>query len=99
MERFVRAMTPWPGAWTTLAATGGKARLRVRVAQAAVLNGAQAATGAAGEWTVRDGALLCACGGGTLRILALQPEGKKEMPVAAFLNGAGRAFAAGGRAE
>ncbi|MBQ1467072.1 MAG: methionyl-tRNA formyltransferase [Solobacterium sp.] len=41
----------------------------------------------------RDGAMEVACTGGILRILELQPEGKKRMKAADFANGAGRALA------
>ncbi|MBR2669033.1 MAG: methionyl-tRNA formyltransferase [Solobacterium sp.] len=40
----------------------------------------------------RDGAMEVACTGGILRILELQPEGKKRMKAADFANGAGRAL-------
>lgn len=100
LERFVRAMTPWPGAWTTLLATDGLSRQRVRIAKAEPTSGT---TGAAGTFTVTKlpsgAALEIFCTGGTLRVLVLQPEGKKEMPVEAFLNGAGRTFVYGGRAQ
>ncbi len=41
----------------------------------------------------RGGAMEIACGGGVLRILRLQPEGRSAMTADAFANGAGRGIA------
>jgi methionyl-tRNA formyltransferase len=79
----VRGFTPWPGAFTTL---GGKV-LKVHRARA-VPGEAGAAPGAA---RAAGGALRVACGGGTaLDLLELQPEGKRRMAAADFLNGLGQ---------
>ena len=113
LERFVRAMTPWPGAWTTLSTREGQARVRVRVrvADATLAEPSSGAHGSVpGEGNIarvaREASALVrpclevSCGGaqGTrLRLWALQPEGGREMSVEEFLNGAGRAFAQGCR--
>ncbi len=81
IERMVRALAPFPGAWFEIGAE------RVKLLLAEVAQG----TGAAGE--VLDDALTIACGVGALRPLRLQPAGKPAMDLAAFLNG--RKVAAG----
>ncbi len=75
IERKVRALAPFPGAWFEL---GGE---RVKLLFAEVAEGG----GAPGE--VLDGALTVACGQGALRPVRLQPAGKPAMDAAAFLNG------------
>ncbi|ODT00850.1 MAG: methionyl-tRNA formyltransferase [Erythrobacter sp. SCN 62-14] len=81
IERMVRALAPFPGAWFEIGAE------RVKLLLAEVAQGA----GAAGE--VLDDSLTIACGVGALRPLRLQPAGKPAMDLAAFLNG--RKVAAG----
>jgi len=100
IERFVRAMTPWPGAWTTLVAPEEVRGQRVRVAKAEPITVSAAAAGCFKVTPGSFGAVLdIACASGALRVLTLQPEGKKEMSTQAFLNGAGRTLAQGGRAH
>ncbi len=77
LDRRVRAMNPWPGAFTSL---GGE-MLRVIAAEPAA--GRDAAPG-----TVLDDALLVACGGGTaLRLTRVQKAGRAAMDALAFLRG------------
>lgn len=83
IERTVRALAPFPGAWFEL---GGE---RVKLLLSEAVDG----TGAPGE--VLDRALTIACGTGALRPVRLQPAGKPAMDLAAFLNG--RNVAAGMR--
>lgn len=83
IERKVRALAPFPGAWFDL---GGE---RVKLLLAEVAEGA----GAPGE--VLDARLTIACGTRALRPVRLQPAGKPAMDLAAFLNG--REVAAGMR--
>lgn len=107
LERHVRAMTPWPGAWTTVAAPDGSAPKRLRVHAAALPKQPPAHTPAPGEAEPletkdpqgRDTTALCAgCGdGGALLLLTVQAEGAKAMGVREFLNGAGRPYAGGCR--
>jgi methionyl-tRNA formyltransferase len=80
----IRGFTPWPGGFTTL---GGKV-LKVHRARPAPapLGGEPGATLAV------PGALRVACGGGTaLDLLEVQPEGKRRMAAADFVNGLGPA--------
>lgn len=96
LERFARAMSPWPGAWTTMVSTDGKTRKRLRIARGELVEG----SGEPGLVRVHDGAFVVVGGDGrALRIVSIQPEGGREMHVAEFLNGAGRAFASGARMQ
>ena len=81
LDRTVRAMVPWPGAFTRL---GGEV---VKVLDALPEEG----TGEPG--VTLDGALLVACGMGALRLLRVQRPGRAPMDAAAMLRG--RAVPAG----
>ncbi len=76
IERQLRALTPWPGVWCM----AGDMRLKVHAAE--IVDG----FGMAGE--ILDKSLTVACGEGALRLTEIQPEGKKRMDGAAWLNGA-----------
>ncbi len=81
----LRGFTPWPGAFTTLE---GKV-LKLHAARAVAGDGA-APGPRPGSARAEGGALRLACGGGTaLLVTELQPEGRKRMTAAAFLNGVG----------
>jgi methionyl-tRNA formyltransferase len=75
LDRTVRAMVPWPGAWTVL---DGEA---LKVLEAAP----EAGGGAPG--VVLDGGLLVGCGAGALRLLRVQRPGRAPMDAAAMLRG------------
>jgi methionyl-tRNA formyltransferase len=81
IDRQVRALQPWPGAWTTL---DGR-RLHIRRAHALP-----------GVDDVPIGALLpgdqprVACGSGALALEVVQPEGRAAMPGDAWRRGIGR---------
>ncbi len=72
----IRAFDPWPGSYCTL--PDGEV-LKVWSAQT------EGGTGRPGE--VLDDRLAVATGAGILRLLEVQPPGKKRMAAAAFLNG------------
>ncbi len=79
----VRGLTPWPGTAATLQRAAGP--LPLKVWRAELL------PGPCGEPGVvlaadRDG-ILIACGEGALRVLELQREGGKRLPVQSFLAG------------
>lgn len=89
IERRIRALTPWPGAWCAVPAigdAGGKPQ-RLKVVGGTPIEG----SGAPG--TVLDGALTVACGTGALRLDTVQPAGKAAMAADAYLRG--RAVPAG----
>jgi methionyl-tRNA formyltransferase len=75
LDRRVRALAPWPGAWFEI---GGE---RVKVLEAEAV----AESGAPGR--VMDGQPTIACGEAALRLLKLQRAGKAALPAEAFLRG------------
>jgi len=80
IERKIRALTPWPGVWCLYA--HGKKRLKIHTSEIA------ASSSAAAPGTILDKKLTIACGNGTtLTLTSVQPEGKKAMDGASFLNG------------
>lgn len=85
IDRQVRALTPWPGAFTTLDGTVLKIG-----ATAPAERRAGIAPGCA-----QDDRLTIACGTGALRILRLQRPGRAMMDAEAFLRG--QAITAGTR--
>lgn len=86
LERRLRAFTPWPGGFTYLQGL----RLAIRSVRV------EAGRGAPGEILAAGPAgIEVACGEGSLRLLELQPEGKRVMTAAEFL--AGRPLAVGAR--
>jgi methionyl-tRNA formyltransferase len=80
LDRRIRGFTPWPGAFTFWDAR----RLNVRAAHPV----ATAATVAPGHVeAVTHDAVLVATGDGCLALTAVQLEGKRPLPVSAFLAG------------
>ena len=77
IDRQIRALTPWPGVWTTIA---GK-RLKIIAAVPG-----EAATGAPGTIMDRNGIVVCG-DGRSMRLVTVQPENAKAMDVAAAING------------
>ena len=74
----VRAFNPWPGAYTYI---NGKI---LKIWDAVPVQ----ASGKAGDVIAVDkSSFTVACGDGAMKILALQPEGKKKMETSAFLLG------------
>src|SRR5262249_45522854 len=70
-----RGLSPFPGAWCEIAGASVKV-LRTTQAQ-----------GSGAPGTVLDDKLGVACGDGAIRILELQPGGKRPMKAEDFLNG------------
>ena len=75
IDRQIRALNPFPGAWFE---TDGQ---RIKVHAAAVVEG----DGQPGE--VLDDRLTVACGKGALRLIRLQRQGKSAVDADAFLRG------------
>lgn len=85
IERRVRGFQPWPNAYTQYA--GG--RLIIWRAEASSISDESASNTEAGEIVeAHADRLIAACGERTaLRLVEVQPEGKKRMSVRDFLNG------------
>jgi methionyl-tRNA formyltransferase len=78
IDRRVRALQPWPGAWTTI---DGR-RLHIRAAHpVAGVDGAIIGALLPGDWP------LVACGHGALALELVQPEGKPVMAADAWRRG------------
>ncbi|MEM7547430.1 MAG: methionyl-tRNA formyltransferase [Pseudomonadota bacterium] len=75
IDRQIRGLSPFPGAWFVLAGE------RVKALNSTLADG----TGQPG--TALDDRLTIACGTGALRLTVLQRAGKGQAPAAAFLNG------------
>jgi methionyl-tRNA formyltransferase len=80
LERHVRAMWPWPRAWTT---TDG---LMLQVLEARVVSEA-AAGQAPGETILERKRVVVATGEGALELVTVEPAGRKVMNASAYLNG------------
>ncbi len=78
IERRIRAFTPWPGTYTFW-----KGRL-LKIGRARVRLDLQAPPG---RVIPVDRGAAVGTGEGTLMLLEVQPEGKRMMPIEAFLNG------------
>ena len=92
LDRFVRGLHPWPGAWTTLPASPRPLILKVHSALPM-----RRLMGAPGEIVGQSarGALVAAGGGGGLLLREVQLEGKRRLPATEFARG--HAFPPGGR--
>jgi methionyl-tRNA formyltransferase len=83
LERFVRAMNPWPGARCTDASGRELTVLAARVYDEAEAPGAQP-----GELIAAENRVVVACGRGLLELLQIAPAGKRPMSGADYLRGA-----------
>lgn len=81
IERLVRGLLPWPCAYTMI---DGK-HVKLYAADVVALDKADAKPGEIVAMTKKN--FDIACGKDAIRILRLQPEGKKEMDAASYLNG------------
>lgn len=83
LERFVRAMQPWPGAWTNINLAGKN--LTLKIIEAKVEKNKNNLK--PGEIFLTNGIFAVKCAQDALLILKLQLEGKKEVASAEFLRG------------
>lgn len=82
LHNQIRAFDPWPGSFTLL--PDGK-RLKLWKSRVQKTEGTR---GTPGEILQADAhGFLVACGSGSLKVLECQPEGRKRMPAASFVNG------------
>ena len=77
LDRQIRAFQPWPGAYTSFNGT------RIEIIEARVSD----ADGAAGE-VISLNPLLVGTGSGSLEIIRVKPENKREMSISDWLRGA-----------
>jgi len=83
LERFVRAMTPWPGARCNDPRGRDLTVLATRV-----YDEAEAPDAAPGELVDAQGRLVAACGRGLLELTQVAPSGRRAMSGVEFLRGA-----------
>ena len=79
LDRHIRGLSPFPGAWFEAPSSRGAVRVKT------LLSRVEPGEGAPGE--VLDGGLLVACGEGAVRLLRLQREGKGPQDAESFLRG------------
>jgi methionyl-tRNA formyltransferase len=79
VDRRIRGLSPFPGAWFEAPGVRGPVRIK------ALLSQAEDGDGAPGE--VLDDELLIACGAGAVRILRAQREGRAAADSEEFLRG------------
>ena len=84
LARRVRAMTPWPGAYALWPNSGGDDRV-LKITQAEAVNWPAAEPGLV---AATEAGLVVGCAGGALRLIEVQPPGKRPMPAADFARGA-----------
>lgn len=91
IDCHIRAMIPWPKASSVLHAEGRKPLRCIFVdAEPAQLSGAPSESDALpGMIVIEDKQCFVQTGDGLLKLLSIQPEGKKAMDGTAFLNGYG----------
>ena len=92
VDRKIRGLSPFPGAWFLLPTDRGEVRVK------ALLSACEDAEGSDAEGSpgaVLDDRLLIACGEGAVRLLRVQREGKAAQDAEVFLRG--QAVAAGTR--
>ncbi len=80
LRNRVRGLRPWPGVYTPF--RGGVLKIEKAAAESMAHQEQPGTMIAAGH------RLFVACGSGRLELLEVQPEGKRRMPAAHFLNGA-----------
>ncbi|RNB91206.1 methionyl-tRNA formyltransferase [Brevibacillus fluminis] len=85
----IRGLNPWPVAFTTCEGKTWK----IWQAEKAEVTGVMGEPGTVIDKT-QDG-LIVACGAGSVKLIEIQPEGKKKMSVLDFLRGAGASLAIG----
>lgn len=84
IARFIRGLSPYPGAWSRLVLADGKEiEVKILMARAEYISlGLDP-----GSCVVQNKRLLAATQDGTLEIIQIQPAGKKNMDAKAFIAG------------
>ena len=81
----VRGLSPYPGAWTTIADESGN-KSQLKVFETAV-NPESAPKLSPWQIAILGNRMFAGTGDDTIEILSLQPQGKRRMPAADFLRG------------
>ena len=84
LDRFVRAMTPAPGAWTTLEGPGQESARRLMVGPVLHAGGAELPPG---EVRLVDGAVWVGTGSTAVQLGLVQPAGRRSMHAGDWLRG------------
>ena len=84
IERQIRALQPWPGAYGLLQPSPGGSPIRLALWRSHVVPG----QGPPGSLLLPGGGLVVACGRDALALEEVQPEGGRRMGAEAFLRGA-----------
>jgi methionyl-tRNA formyltransferase len=82
VDRKIRGLSPFPGAWFTVPSDKGPVRVKALLSQQEDAEGAAHAPGA-----LLDDRLLAACGAGAVRLLRVQREGRGPQDAESFLRG------------
>jgi methionyl-tRNA formyltransferase len=86
IKNQVRALGPWPRAYTFWRRAGSEP-LRLNIDRAAVVSPTSAGGAEPGTVLEAGGRLVVAAGDGAIEVLDLQPAGKRSMSAAEFLRG------------
>ena len=88
IKNRVRALRPWPRAFTFWHRSGGEP-LRVNIDRVATVSTTvpTGPTSPAGTLFDSDGRILVATGAGAIEVLEIQPAGKRSMSAAEFIRG------------
>jgi methionyl-tRNA formyltransferase len=84
LDRMVRAMNPWPGAFTLVRTTEGSAK-KLKVHRALPVHRVSGQAGVVDR--IGNRGVLVACGRGALLLLEVQLEGKRRMSAVEFVRG------------
>jgi methionyl-tRNA formyltransferase len=88
LDRQIRALNPWPSTWIELSEGSEPLKVISAVPRPDI-------SGTPGQVLDTKNTLLIATGAGALEVREVQPPGKRPMPVADYLRGAGRSLAIG----
>lgn len=80
LDRHIRAMTPWPGAFTTWQG------IQLKIKAATLVDG-RLPSGSPGQLILKDNKVIVLTGHGGLQLQIVQLAGKRAMPISEFLPG------------
>ncbi len=83
IDRLIRGLSPFPGAWFEMPTAKGPVRVKALLSRPGLAPGA----GAAQPGEVLDEGMLVACGAGAVRLLRLQREGRNSQNTDDFVRG------------